>query len=159
VEGDGQPGLRPAGFWRRAFAFAADALLLALLVFALRLVASLVYEEALTRAVLDAQGRTFALYRAWHGFARDALGLGVPFVYFVLLEGAGGATFGKRLTGIRVRGPEGRHAGFFRALVRNVGKAASFGCCCGGVLLVAFTTRKRAFHDFLAGTDVCRDRA
>jgi uncharacterized RDD family membrane protein YckC len=159
VEGDGQPGLRPAGFWRRAFAFAADALLLALVVSALRWAASLAYEEALTRAVLDAQGRTFALYRAWHGLARDAIGLGAPFVYFVLLEGAAGATFGKRLLGIRVRGPEGRRAGFFRALVRNVGKAASFGCCCAGLLLVAITARKRAFHDWLAGTDVRRDEA
>lgn len=154
MEGDAQPGV--AGLWRRAFAFAADALLLALLVFLLRSIASLAYEEALTRAVLDAEGRTFALYRAWHGFARDALGLGVPFVYFVLQEGAGGATFGKRLLGIRVLGPGGRRAGLFRALVRNVGKPASFGCCCAGVLLVAFTARKRAFHDWIAGTDVLR---
>lgn len=154
MEGDAQPGL--AGFWRRAFAFAADALLLALLVLLLRWLASIAHEEALTRAVLDAEGRTFALYRAWHGLARDAIGLGVPFVYFVLLEGAGGATFGKRLLGVRVRGPEGRRAGLFRALVRNLGKLASFGCCCAGVLLVAFTARKRAFHDWIAGTDVLR---
>lgn len=155
MEGDRQPGL--SGFWRRAFAFGADALLLALLVLALRWLAGLAYEEALTRAVLDAEGRTFALYRAGHGLVRDALGLGLPFVYFVLLEGAGGATFGKRLMGIRVRGPQGRRAGFLRALVRNLGKLASFGCCCGGVLLVAWTARQRALHDLLAGTDVLRD--
>lgn len=158
MEGHGQPAVTAAGFWRRAFAFAADALLLALLVFALRWLAALAFEEALTRAVLDAQGRTFARYGGWHGLARDVLGLGVPLFYFVLLEGASGATLGKRLMGVRVVGPEGRRAGLFRALVRNVAKLASFGCCCAGLLLVAWTTRKRAFHDWLAGTDVQRDR-
>lgn len=147
---------RPAGFWLRTWAFLVDASLLAVGVTLLHLLARLAFEEALTRTVLDAEGRTFARYGAWHGLARDLLGLGLPFLYFSLLEGLAGATLGKRLLGLRVCGPEGRPAGLLRSLVRNLAKVASCGCCCAGLLPVVLSARQRGLHDWLAGTDVLR---
>jgi len=147
---------RPAGFWLRTWAFLVDASLLAVGVALLHLLARLAFEEALTRTVLDAEGRTFARYGAWHGLARDLLGLGLPLLYFSLLEGLAGATPGKRLLGLRVCGPEGRPACLLRSLVRNLAKVASCACCCAGLLPAALSARKRALHDWLAGTDVLR---
>lgn len=147
---------RFAGFWLRAWALLVDLLLLGLGVWLSRLLAGQAFEEILSRTVLDAQGETFARYGALHALARDLLGLGVPFVYFTLLEGLGGATLGKRLLGLRVRGPEGQPIGLVRAALRNLAKPLSFACCCGGVLLAAFNARKRALHDWIAGTVVAR---
>ena len=144
------------GFWRRAGALLVDLLVLGLVVGLLRLAAGIAYEEALSRTVLDARGETFVRYRALHAMTRDLLGLGLPFLYFALLEGFGGATLGKRVAGLRVRGPEGRPIGILRAGWRNLAKPLSFACGFGGVLLAAWSVRKRAFHDWLAGTVVVR---
>jgi uncharacterized RDD family membrane protein YckC len=147
---------RYGGFWLRALAMVVDLLLLALVLWLLRMVVGVVYEEVLSRTVLDAEGETFAQYRAVHTLVRDLLGIGLPFVYFTLMEGLGGATVGKRMAGIRVRGPGGRSIGLLRAALRNVVKPLSFACCCGGILLAAWTARKRALHDWIAGTVVVK---
>lgn len=151
----GEP--RYAGFWLRTWAFLVDALLLALVVWLLRLAAGWIYEEALSRTVLDAKGETFAYYTALHAFGRDVLGLLVPLLYFTLMEGIGScATLGKRLTGLRVIRGDGHGAGLPRALLRNLVKPLSFAACCFGVLLAAWTARKRALHDWVGGTWVVR---
>lgn len=147
---------RFAGFWLRALALLPDLLLLGLGVWLARVLAGQAFEEVLSRTVLDAKGETYARYGALHALVRDLLGLGLPFVYFTLLEGLGGATLGKRLLGLRVRGPEGLPIGVFRAALRNLAKPLSFACCCGGVLLAAFSARKRALHDWIAGTVVVK---
>jgi len=147
---------RFAGFWLRALALLVDLLVLGFGVWLARLLAGQAFEEVLSRTVLDAKGETFARYSALHALARDFLGLGVPFVYFTLLEGVGGATLGKRILGLRVRGPEGLPIGLIRAALRNLAKPLSFACCFGGLLLAAFSARKRALHDWIAGSVVVR---
>lgn len=148
---------RFAGFWLRSWAFLVDAGLLALLVWVVRLAAGWVYEEALSRTVLDAKGETYAYFRALHELGRDAVGLLVPLLYFTLMEGVGtGATLGKRLSGIQVVRSDGRPAGLLRALARNLAKPLSFGLCCIGVLIAAWTARKRALHDWIGATWVVR---
>ena len=153
------PTLEPryGGFWLRAWAFLVDALLLALLVWLLRLAAGAIFEQALSTTVLDAKGETFAYYSAVHSLGRDATGLLLPLLYFTLMEGVGiGATLGKRLSGIQVVRADGRPAGLLRALARNLAKPFSFGLCCGGVLIAAWTARKRALHDWIGATWVVR---
>lgn len=149
-------GLRYGGFWLRAWAFVLDALLLLPLVWLARFAAGVAHEELLSRTVLDAAGETFARYRMLHGLARDLIGLGLPFFYFSVFEGFGGASLGKRLAGLRVRRADGGPIGLLRAAWRNLMKPLSFGCCCGGLLLAAWTARKRALHDWLSGTVVVR---
>lgn len=144
---------RFAGFWLRGWAFLVDALVLALLVWLLRLLAGWIFEEALARTVLDARGETFAYYAALHDLGRDAVGLLLPLLYFTLLEGVGtGTTFGKRLSGIQVVRADGRPAGPLRSLARNLAKPLSFGLCCFGLLLAAWSARKRALHDWIGAT-------
>lgn len=149
-------GLRYGGFWLRSWALALDGLVLLPVVWLARFAAGVAYEELLSRTVLDAAGETFARYTALHGLARDLLAAGLPWLYFTVLEGWGGATLGKRLAGLRVRDGEGRPIGLLRAAWRNLMKPFSLGCCCGGFLLAAWTARKRALHDWLAGTLVVR---
>ncbi|MFN8012495.1 MAG: RDD family protein [Holophagaceae bacterium] len=150
-------GLRYGGFWLRAWAFLLDALVLLPLVWLARFAAGVAYEELLSRTVLDAAGEAFSRYQALHGLARDLLGLGLPWLYFAVLEGFGGASLGKRIAGLRVRDAEGRPIGPLRSAWRNLVKPLSLGCCCGGLLLAAWTARKRALHDWLSGTVVVRE--
>ena len=149
-------GLRYGGVWLRAWALLLDLLVLLPCVWLARAAAGLVHEELLSRTVLDAAGETFARYRTFHGLARDLLGFGLPFLYFTVLEGFGGASLGKRIAGLRVRDAEGRPIGLLRSAWRNLMKPLSLGCCCGGFLIAAWTARKRTLHDWLSGTVVVR---
>lgn len=154
--GEAMSGLRYGGFWLRAWALALDLLVLLPCVWLARLAAGAVHEEILSRTVLDAAGEAFARHRTFHGLARDLIGFGLPFLYFTVLEGLGGASLGKRIAGLRVRDAGGAPIGLFRAAWRNALKPLSFACCCGGLLLAAWTARKRALHDWLSGTVVAR---
>lgn len=155
---NGEP--RYAGFWLRTWAFLVDAVLLALVVWLLRLAAGWAYESALSNTVLDAKGETFAYYTAIHRLGRDLIGLAVPLIYFTLLEGIGScATLGKRVSGLRVVRADGQGAGLLRSLLRNLVKPLSFALCCFGVLIAAWSARKRALHDWIAGTWVVRKEA
>lgn len=78
--------------------------------------------------------------------------LAVTLLYFARWESsAKGATFGKRILGIRVVDESGRRVGFGKALARNLGKILSGAVCGLGYLFAAFTLRKCAWHDSLAG--------
>ena len=57
-------------------------------------------------------------WRGWD-FALPAL---ITFAYFVLLEGTAGATIGKVVLGIRVRGLDGARAGLGAAAIRNLAR-------------------------------------
>ena len=66
------------------------------------------------------------------------------------------ATPGKRVIGIRVTDAAGARVSFARASGRFFAKILS-GLICGiGYLLAAFTARKQALHDLIAGTLVVR---
>jgi uncharacterized RDD family membrane protein YckC len=92
-----------------------------------------------------------------HLFASLAIVFGLAvFVYLTLSHALMGATFGKRLMGIRVVGRDGRSPSLTRSAVRSavaLGSAAVLGL---GPLLALFTRSGRALHDFLAGTYVVR---
>ena len=77
----------------------------------------------------------------------------------VLLQGLTGATIGKHLLGLRVRRADGAPLGVLRALARYFAmwlSVLSFGI---GFLCVLWTSRRRALHDFVAGTVVIRTGA
>ncbi len=77
-------------------------------------------------------------------------------VYFTLLHRTFGQTIGKSLLGIAVRTIELRDIGLVRALLRTLGYAVSSSFFGFGFFLAAITPRRRAWHDFLAGTCVVR---
>ncbi len=67
------------------------------------------------------------------------------------------ATPGKRLLGLRVLDEEGRPLAFGRASARYVARWASGLLFNLGYVMAAFTARKQALHDLIAGTIVVRD--
>ena len=88
---------------------------------------------------------TFAAFTALLGFAYAALGHALM-----------GATFGKRLLGLQVVGPDGAFPGLARSAARSglaVMGAAGLGV---GVLMALFTRSGRSLHDLIADTVVIR---
>jgi len=80
-------------------------------------------------------------------------------LYFSLLESsARGATLGKRALGLRVVTSQGRRLTFLNATGRYFAKFISALILGIGYLLAAFTSGKRALHDFMADTLVIRSR-
>lgn len=133
--------LRPAGFWRRAFALVIDAVLIWLLLQVGDLLARPLARFGL---VARAFGHTFDLV--------------VPAAYFVLLHGTGGRTAGKALAGVRVLTASGEPLGYPRALGRHLAWFLSALPLLIGFLMVAARGDKRALHDLIAGTRVVRVR-
>jgi uncharacterized RDD family membrane protein YckC/Tfp pilus assembly protein PilE len=62
------------------------------------------------------------------------------------------ATFGKRALGIKVTDDAGNRISFTNALGRWAAASLSYLTCYIGFLMAAFTERKRALHDMVAGT-------
>lgn len=76
-------------------------------------------------------------------------------VYYAAMESsAGQATLGKRALGIKVTDMDGRRLSFGHALGRWFAAALSYLSFYIGFLMAAFTERKRALHDYVAGTQV-----
>ncbi len=77
-------------------------------------------------------------------------------LYFVLLEGLGGATIGKRMLGLRVVGTDGQYPGIKRALIRNLLRAVdalpAFSIL--GAALILLSPERARLGDRIAGTRV-----
>jgi uncharacterized RDD family membrane protein YckC len=89
----------------------------------------------------------------------NLVNIAVSWLYYALQEsGPHQATLGKRLFGLKVIDQNGQRIGFGRASGRFFGKILS-GCLCAiGYIMAAFTERKQALHDIMAGTFVIRTR-
>jgi uncharacterized RDD family membrane protein YckC len=80
-------------------------------------------------------------------------------VYFAGLESSTSqGTLGKMAMGLQVTDLRGRPIGFARALGRTSAKLLSLVPFFVGFVMAAFTLRKQALHDVLAGTLVLRVR-
>jgi uncharacterized RDD family membrane protein YckC len=80
-------------------------------------------------------------------------------LYFALLESSGRkATLGKTALGLRVVTGRGERLGFLDATKRFFAKWLSSLILGIGFLMVAFTSRKRGLHDFMADTLVIKSR-
>jgi uncharacterized RDD family membrane protein YckC len=81
----------------------------------------------------------------------------VFWLYYALQEsGEHQATLGKRAVGIKVVSLEGQRLSFANATGRTFGKILSQLICLIGYIMAAFTERKQALHDMMAGTLVVR---
>jgi uncharacterized RDD family membrane protein YckC len=132
--------IRFAGFWRRALAYLID-----------------------TSALV---GVNSIIYGSAHILAPDnqdvlrnvaGVGLAVGWAYYVLMESSPAqATLGKLALGLYVADLHGDPITFWRAVRRNAYKTLSTLVVFTGWVLAAFTPRKQALHDLLAGTLVLR---
>jgi uncharacterized RDD family membrane protein YckC len=79
----------------------------------------------------------------------------IGWLYSALLESSSWqGTVGKKLLGIRVTDTEGHRIGFGRASGRHFSKLLSQLICFIGFIMAAFTERRQALHDLIAGTIV-----
>ena len=116
-----------AGFWRRFGAYLIDAILLAVV-------------GGILNAIV---GRTLG----------NALGTLIFLGYFAYMESSPNqGTIGKMALGIKVTDLDGNPISFGRALGRNAAKFISAIILLIGFIMAAFTARKQALHDMIAGT-------
>jgi uncharacterized RDD family membrane protein YckC len=133
---------RYAGFWVRFAASVLDTLVLTLI----WIVIALVFGLASYLFGLPVGPRWVQL----------ALSVAPAWLYFALLEsGPRCATFGKRAFHLQVLEADGLvRIGFLRATGRWFARYLSIALLMLGYLIQPFTPRKRALHDFIAGTVV-----
>lgn len=75
------------------------------------------------------------------------------FGYFAYMESSPRqATLGKLAIGIKVTDMAGKRLSFTQALLRNLGKIVSGMILAIGYIMAAFTEKKQALHDMMAGT-------
>ena len=78
-------------------------------------------------------------------------------LYFSLLESSHfQASLGKMALGIKVINKQGDRLTFLAALIRNAGKFLSGTLLMGGYIMAAFTGKKQALHDIIAGAYLIR---
>ena len=81
------------------------------------------------------------------------LGLVVPWLYEALmLSGENQATLGKMALGVEVTDLDGQRLAFARATGRHFAKYLSVFVMGIGFVIAAFTPKKQALHDLIAGT-------
>ncbi|HEX6487268.1 MAG TPA: RDD family protein, partial [Candidatus Dormibacteraeota bacterium] len=94
------------------------------------------------------------------GLIIEILALVGSILYYSLMESsANQATLGKMAMGIVVTDLNGQRISFGRAIGRYFGKFVSAIICYIGFIMAAFTQRKQALHDMMAGTLVVRKEA
>ncbi|RMH88997.1 RDD family protein [Lysobacter pythonis] len=142
-----------AGFWRRVAANWLDSMIIGVASYALILPLSMMM--GLTAASLnqyaDAPLMTMLPLMSLVYF----LLFGMQAAYFAWMHSRPAqATLGKMAVGIKVCGPEGARIGFWRGFGRYF--ALLLGCLplYVGVLMAAFTERKRGLHDMICDTVV-----
>lgn len=152
VRADAPPPVRYAGFLRRAAAFVVDLVVLTAFTIPLAVAGLLAVRAAVLLADLPRQ-----LSDDEAVATLVSIGSSVMFVvYFAVLHTGTGQTIGKALLGIGVRSIDLRSIGIVRSVIRIGGYVASAGVFGLGFLMIALTPRKRAWHDYVAGTCVVR---
>ena len=136
-----------AGFWRRSVAMSIDGILLGVVqaVLTIGLIGSLATEENGDEQALG-------------GFIMFNLLIIIGmWLYFAMMESSKiQGTLGKMLVGIVVTDVNGDRISFGRASGRYFGKFVSGVILMIGYLMAAFTERKQALHDIMAGCLVIR---
>ena len=92
-------------------------------------------------------------------FGGYGIGIVLAWLYFAFMESSErGATLGKMALGLRVVTEQGQRLSFANATGRYFAKFVSAIILGIGFIMIAFTDRKRALHDMIAGTLVIKSR-
>jgi len=128
-----------AGFWIRSCALVFDSLLLLI-------------PQQWVSFLMGADNHDF-----W--FVEFVMSLAMWWIYTAGLQSSSWqATLGKKLLGLKVVDNEGARISFGRATGRYFASFLSAILLCIGYIMVAFTEKKQALHDQIAGTLVVRSR-
>lgn len=132
-----------AGFWKRFIAYIIDLMIIGIIMFFINTVSFLLNVTVLVNEHYDP-----LFFIALNNGAN----LLITWLYFALMESsARQATLGKMLFGIQVTDIHGQRIGFGRASGRHFGKILSALLLCIGYIMAAFTAKKQALHDMMAG--------
>lgn len=136
----------PVGFWRRAWAFSVDSLLLWFPLSLLKVGLGLpVFDTDLAR---EADGRDALMFLA-SAFAH--------WLYTAALDSSRAqGTLGKQLLGIRAERADGARLSFARASVRQLASWVSWATLGLGFLMCLWTRRRQSLHDWIAGAVLVR---
>lgn len=156
-------GVDYAGFWRRALAYLIDTLLLSA-VQSVLIFGVLVLSPQNFSFALPADRQASSLTIAWDIVAIVEqvwnvllVAWAITWAYYAILESSPArATIGKIALGLYVGDVHGDPITFVRASLRFWLKGLSTFLLMTGWLMAAFTPRKQALHDLLAGTLVLR---
>jgi uncharacterized RDD family membrane protein YckC len=130
-----------AGFWRRVAAALIDGLIV-----------GIVSAPLTISTMSDTATQTGATSSPFYPIVTVA-----QWLYFALMESSSKqATLGKMAIGIRVTDLNGNRIGFGKATGRYFAKILSALILGIGFLMAAFTEKKQALHDMLAGTLVVK---
>jgi uncharacterized RDD family membrane protein YckC len=138
------------GFWIRLLAFMIDRILVSMVMTPFALVFFLPLMRSAIRGEMD-EGPPAWLFTTFPLFILAVLV--VQWLYDALLTSSSWqATVGKRVVKLKVTDMEGNRISFGRATGRFFGKLLSGMMCNIGFIMAAFTERKQALHDMIAGT-------
>lgn len=150
--------VRYGGFWRRFWAMAIDYVFIfsIWLLFLLVMVVSGVAAVDVTGWNIDPDrlvrisGVALILHQLWC--------IVTWFGYFTFFHGVAGKTPGKMILGLAVYQTTGRELNLSLAFLRTAGYLFSLAFFGLGYFWVLVNPQKRAWHDFIAGTIVVRER-
>jgi uncharacterized RDD family membrane protein YckC len=142
-----------AGFWRRVVAFLIDAVVFSAIHWTVVLCSGIWLMVPWT-LLGGGQGRAMA---ELVDLALQPFGIVVVWLYFAVCESSRWqGTIGKLALGLQVTDEYGQRIGFAQATGRHFGKFVSVLSLGAGFLLAAWTARKQALHDDMAGCCVVR---
>ena len=144
-----------AGFWRRYFALLIDGIIATPVMLILLLPFGLTgaLTAVIGKAVDDPESVPAAMAGLWF-FIIAAIALSVVgnWLYHAVMESSSfQATFGKKVLGMAVTDLAGQRISFAQATGRHFGKFLSGLIMNIGFIMAAFTEKKQALHDMLAG--------
>jgi uncharacterized RDD family membrane protein YckC len=132
-----------AGFWLRLFAYLIDTIIIRVGLYLVWTIVGVNTPQNVIESPMEAAG-LFSIIALTEVFA--------TMVYAALfVSGSWQATPGKRAVGIKVTNMIGKPISFGNALGREAAKFLSAMIIGIGFLLAAFTERKQALHDMIAG--------
>jgi uncharacterized RDD family membrane protein YckC len=138
-----------AGFWLRWIAYLIDSAIVG----ALPLIVALIIAP-----IFFASSRAVAMLGVAI-FIVPTVGT-AGWLYYALMESSAyQATLGKRLLGLKVATVKGDPVSFGRASARFFAKILSSALLLAGFVMAAFTAKKQALHDLIAGCVVIRARS
>lgn len=149
-----------AGFWRRFAASFIDSIVLNMLLsplMGLMMFNTVQFSADAMAGMSDAEIFATFMPMIVMAIAASFVGFVVQIVYFAYMESSKyQATLGKMALGIIVTDTDGNPISFGRSAGRNLGKILSGFILMIGYIMAAFTSRKQALHDLMAGTLVIK---
>jgi uncharacterized RDD family membrane protein YckC len=145
-----------AGFWKRFAAYLIDSIIMSAVTFLVLIpfLAMIGISAGVSSSMEDSEAAAglIGLLIGAYLFAIFVMMI-AQWLYFALMESSSRqATLGKMALGIIVTDMNGGQLGFGKATGRYFGKIVSSMIMCIGYLMVAFTEKKQALHDMMAGT-------